>query len=86
MEYTLWRGCAKNPKLKGIWRKQVGSPTVAFINEMNPIIRGWGCKPKPPKIPSPQIESRHDRIQVNELSIAAEGVVPVQQDVPPGRQ
>lgn len=28
-------------KLKGIWRKQVGSPTVALINEMNPIIRGW---------------------------------------------
>lgn len=28
-------------KLKGIWRKHVGSPTVALINEMNPIIRGW---------------------------------------------
>ena len=28
-------------KLKGIWRQQVGSPTVALINEMNPIIRGW---------------------------------------------
>jgi RNA-directed DNA polymerase len=28
-------------KLKGIWRKHVGSPTIALINEMNPVIRGW---------------------------------------------
>ena len=28
-------------KLKGNWRKHVGSPTVALINEMNPLIRGW---------------------------------------------
>ena len=28
-------------KLKGIWCKHVGSPTVALINEMNPLIRGW---------------------------------------------
>ena len=28
-------------KLKGLWRKHVGSPTVALINEMNPVIRGW---------------------------------------------
>jgi RNA-directed DNA polymerase len=28
-------------KLKGIWRKHVGTPTVALINEMNPVIRGW---------------------------------------------
>src|SRR5919106_705368 len=28
-------------KLKGIWRKHVGSPTVALIKEMNPVIRGW---------------------------------------------
>lgn len=28
-------------KLKGIWRKHLGSPTVALINEMNPVIRGW---------------------------------------------
>ena len=27
--------------LKGLWRKHVGSPTVALINEMNPGIRGW---------------------------------------------
>ncbi len=28
-------------KLKAIWRKHLGSPTVALINEMNPVIRGW---------------------------------------------
>jgi RNA-directed DNA polymerase len=28
-------------KLKGIWRKHVGSPTIALINEMNPVISGW---------------------------------------------
>jgi RNA-directed DNA polymerase len=28
-------------KLKAIWRKHVGSPTVALIKEMNPVIRGW---------------------------------------------
>jgi hypothetical protein len=45
-----------------------------------------GCKPKPPKIPSPQFQPRHDRIQVDELSVAAEGVVPVQVDVAPRRR
>ncbi len=28
-------------KLKGLWRKHVGTPAVALINEMNPVIRGW---------------------------------------------
>jgi len=28
-------------KLKGIWRRQVGTPTVALINAMNPVIRCW---------------------------------------------
>jgi RNA-directed DNA polymerase len=28
-------------KLKGLWRKHVGSPAVALIHEMNPLIRGW---------------------------------------------
>jgi RNA-directed DNA polymerase len=28
-------------KLKGLWRTHVGSPTVALINAMNPVIRGW---------------------------------------------
>jgi len=28
-------------KLKGLWRKHVGTTTVALINEINPVIRGW---------------------------------------------
>src|SRR5262245_3271491 len=28
-------------KVQGLWRRHVGSPTVALINEMNPVIRGW---------------------------------------------
>jgi len=28
-------------KLKGLWHKHVGTTTVALINEMNPVIRGW---------------------------------------------
>jgi hypothetical protein len=27
--------------LNGFWRTPVGSPTVALINAMNPVIRGW---------------------------------------------
>ena len=27
--------------LKALWRTHVGSPTVALINAMNPVIRGW---------------------------------------------
>jgi len=27
--------------LKGLWHTHVGSPTVALINAMNPVIRGW---------------------------------------------
>ena len=28
-------------KLKGLWHKHVGTTTVALINAMNPVIRGW---------------------------------------------
>jgi RNA-directed DNA polymerase len=28
-------------KLKALWRQHVGSPTVALINSMHPLIRGW---------------------------------------------
>ena len=28
-------------KRTGLWRKHVGSPTVALMNEMKPLIRGW---------------------------------------------
>src|SRR5450755_1888105 len=45
-----------------------------------------GCKPKPPKIPLRQIEPRYDRIEIDDLPVPAESVVPVQMDVAPGRR
>ncbi len=45
----------------------------------------WGCKPEPQKFPSPKIKPHHESIEVDHLAIALEGVVPVQQDVPPCR-
>lgn len=45
----------------------------------------WGCTPESQKFPSAQLQSRHERIQVDELAVSLEGVMPVQQDVPPGR-
>ena len=27
----------------------------------------WGCKPEPPKFPSPQFQPRHERIEVDDL-------------------
>jgi hypothetical protein len=33
----------------------------------------WGCKPKPPKFPSGQIERRHDGIEVDELPAVTKG-------------
>ena len=44
-----------------------------------------GCKPEPQKFPSPKIKPCHESIEVDHLAIALEGVVPVQQDVPPCR-
>ena len=44
-----------------------------------------GCTPESQKFPSAQLQSRHERIQVDELAVSLEGVMPVQQDVPPGR-
>jgi hypothetical protein len=37
--------------------------TLQWI-QANPFSISWGCKPKPPKIPSPQLQPRRDRIQV----------------------
>ncbi len=48
-------------------------------------IRIWGCTPESQKFPSAQLQSRHERIQVDELAVSLECVMPVQQDVPPGR-
>lgn len=45
-----------------------------------------GSKPEPQKIPSSQLQPSHERVQVDRLSVTLERVVPVQQDVPPGRR
>ena len=44
-----------------------------------------GCKPKPQKIPSAQIQPCHDRIQADDLPSAA-CVVPVKMDAPVAMQ
>jgi hypothetical protein len=46
-------------------------------NGYHRALHSGGCKPKPPKIPSPQLQPRHDGIQIDDLSVAAESVVPV---------
>ena len=46
--------------------------------------RSWGCKPEPPKFPSPQFQPGHERVQIDEPATALEGVMPVEQDVSPG--
>jgi hypothetical protein len=40
---------------------------------------------KPPKIPSRQIESLHDRVKVNEFSVPTESVVAIQMNMSPRR-
>ncbi len=36
-----------------------------------------GCTPESQKFPSAQLQSRHERIQVDELAVSLEGVMPV---------
>lgn len=55
------------------------------IDLETPRDRNGGCKPEPPKLLSPEIQSGHNGIQVDNLSVAVEGVVSIQQDVPPCR-
>ncbi|MBX9914537.1 MAG: hypothetical protein K2Y25_11640, partial [Pseudomonadaceae bacterium] len=35
-----------------------------------------GCTPESQKFPSAQLQSRHERIQVDELAVSLEGVMP----------
>jgi hypothetical protein len=46
----------------------------------------WGCKPEPQKIPSRPLQPHHDHIQVDDLPIATEVVVPIQVDVSPSHR
>ena len=45
-----------------------------------------GVRPKPPESPSTQLKPRHDGIQVDDVSVSVEDVVPVQVDVAPRRR
>ena len=58
---------------------------VSLVGPENAVqaARNWGSKPKPQKFPSSQIKVSHERVQVDHLAIALEGVMPVEQDVPP---
>jgi len=38
----------------------------------------WGCKPEPQKILSPQFQSFHERIQVEQFAVALEGVMSIE--------
>jgi hypothetical protein len=49
------------------------------------MVANWGCKPKPPKIPSPHFQPSNDRIKVDDLPVTTKFVVPVEMDVAPGR-
>ena len=49
-----------------------------YFEELQWLCLGmWGCKPEPPKFPSPQFQPGHERIQVDHPAIALEGVMPV---------
>ncbi len=61
-------------------------PIKEAIRTQRMPVRIWGCKPEPPKFPSSQLQPRHECVQVDHLAVALEGVMPVQQDVPPGRR
>ena len=64
---------------------QDGEPWFA-AHDVAVALEYWGCKPEPPKFPSSQLQPRHESIQVNRLAVALEGVMPVEQDVPPSRR
>ena len=57
--------------------------TTAAALALKRLAARWGSKPKPQKFPSSQIKVSHERVQVDHLAIALEGVMPVEQDVPP---
>ncbi|OPA56707.1 hypothetical protein BZY59_30820 [Pseudomonas aeruginosa] len=61
----------------------LGAAVAIFI--LDNFMPYRGCTPESQKFPSAQLQSRHERIQVDELAVSLEGVMPVQQDVPPGR-
>ena len=61
------------------WHWVIG--TGIYVDDVDSAF--WGGKPKPPKIPSTQFQPRHDRIQIDNLTIAVKGIVPVQVNMAP---
>ena len=64
------------------------TPSGAEVrNHLRRLVRRIrSCKPEPQKIPSSQVQPRHDRVQVDDLSAAAKGVVAIQVDMTPRRR
>ena len=75
---TRFRKAHPSPKMRG--------KDLLYAVGVFSLDRDRGSKPEPPKFPSSQLQPRHERIQVDHLAVALEGVMPVQQDVPPGRR
>lgn len=65
------------PSLEAIQDYVDGHPEIDPHITVVKIWQGRGCKPEPRKIPSSQFQSCHERIQVDHLSVAPEGVMPV---------
>jgi hypothetical protein len=79
----------KSKRLSGNKAFITKSQRSLFWTSSSRLLRRWGCKPKPPEIPEiplTQLQPRHNGIQVDDLSVAVEGVVPVQVDVAPLRR
>ena len=55
----------------------------AVLNYEHLCVGTLGGKPKPLKIPSTQFQPRHDHIQIDNLTIAVKGIVPVQVNMAP---
>ena len=68
------------------WELGLSRATLYRLIERYPVDYDWGCKPKPPKIPSGQIQPRDDRIQVNHPPVVAKGIASIQMDMAPGRR
>ena len=60
---------------KGFWKHELRAFDLAYR----------GCKPETQKFPSAQFQPRYERIEVDELAVSLEGVMPIQQNVPPRR-
>ena len=54
--------------------KRSGGQSEVCPECVDGVVFGWGCKPEPPKFLSFQFQPCHERIQVDHLAVALEGV------------